>query len=134
VPAARMAAINLIGGVGLAAASEFSFMDAHCMMVDAAIKKRMEICKKDEDGEHWEQREEEDLAFPCRPVFCNELGREVESHIVDHDDCGCTWGCFWSLESLCHRVGRCKGPNMDTNNDMMWPQNDNERRQIKMRF
>jgi hypothetical protein len=95
VPAARMAGIDLIGGVGLATALEYSFMDADCMIVDAAIKKRMESYKKDEDGEYWELRDEEDLAFPCRPLFYNKLGQEVESYILDHNDHGYTWGYFW---------------------------------------
>jgi hypothetical protein len=95
VPAARLEAIKLIGGVGLATASEFSFMDADCMIIDAAIKKRMESYKKDEDGEYWELRDEEVLAFPCRPFFYNKLGQEVESYILDHNDRGYTWGYFW---------------------------------------
>ena len=95
MPATRMAAINLIGGAGLATASEFSFMDADCMIVDAAIKKRMESYKKDEDGEYWELQEEKDLAFSCRPFFYNKLGQEVESYILDHNDHGYTWGYFW---------------------------------------
>jgi hypothetical protein len=95
VPAARMEAINLIGGVGLATASEFSFLDADCMIVDAAIKKRMGSYKKDEDGEYWELRDEEDLVFPCRPFFYNKLGQQVESYILDRNDRGYAWGYFW---------------------------------------
>jgi hypothetical protein len=95
VPAARLEAIKLIGGVGLATASEFSFMDADCMILDAAIKKRMKKYKQDEDGEYWELRDEEDLAFPCRPFFYNKLGQPVESYIIDRNNHGYTWGYFW---------------------------------------
>jgi hypothetical protein len=95
VPAARLGAVNLIGGVGLATTSEFSFMDADCMILDAAIKKRMKKYKQDEDGEYWELRDEEDLAFPCRPFFYNKLGQQVESYIIDRNNHGYTWGYFW---------------------------------------
>ena len=97
VPAARLEAVNLIGGVGLATASEFSFMDADCMILDAAIKKRMKKYKQDEDGEYWELRDEEDIAFPCRlrRFFYNKLGQPVESYIIDRNNHGYTWGYFW---------------------------------------
>jgi hypothetical protein len=59
--------------------------------------------KQDEDREHWELRDEEDLAFPCRPFFYNKLGQEIESYILDHNERGYTWGYFWLVG---RRVGQ----------------------------
>jgi hypothetical protein len=69
-------------------------MDADCMILDAAIKKRKKQYKQDEDGEYWELQDEEFLAFPCCPFFYDKLGRQVESYIIDCNNHGYMWGYF----------------------------------------
>jgi hypothetical protein len=70
------------------------------MILDVAIKKRMKKYKQDKKGEYWELRDEEDIAFLCRPFFCNKLGQQVESYIIDCNNHGYTWGYFWLVG--CH--------------------------------
>lgn len=94
VPKERLQALKLIRGSGVAS-TEFTFIDADCVIVDVTIQKRMKNIKVDENGDYWERRDMEELAFPCRSSFYNKVGREVDSYIFDRNKFGYTWGCFW---------------------------------------
>jgi hypothetical protein len=114
-----MEAINLIGGVSLATAAEVLFLDADCMIVDAAIKNQMASYKKEEDGEYWELGDEEDLLFPCHPFLYNKLGQQVGSYILDCNNQGYAWGYFWLVPSHAGQVAtksrRMGGKRCDSN-------------------
>ena len=85
-----------------------SIKDADCMLLDLAIKKRLEGSRKDANGDFWEIREIIDLPFQCKSSIFNKHRKEIPTYLLRKNDQGYAWGYFWVVAS--HVGQREKGP------------------------
>ena len=78
------------------------------MLLDLAIKKRLEGSRKDANGDFWEIREIIDLPFQCKSSIFNKYRKEIPTYLLRKNDQGYAWGYFWVVAS--HVGQKEKGP------------------------
>ena len=82
--------------------------DADCMLLDLAIKERLEGSRKDSNGDFWEIREVIDLPFQCKNSIFNKHRKEIPTYLLRKNDQGYAWGYFWVVAA--HVGQKDKGP------------------------
>lgn len=90
VPSARIDANRLIGVDSKPTSSFAAFMDSDAMLIQSEIQKRKAAMqyKTDENGDIWELKDSETLAFPCKEVFYDKTGHQIGSYIFEDDGDG----------------------------------------------
>ena len=98
VPRERLDPMELIG-MGNEETTRLGYLDADLMVLDVAIKKRIEAnqCKKDENGDFWEVQEKLLLPFKCCEKLFDKKGNELVNFCMHSNRKGFLWAFFWLL-------------------------------------
>ncbi len=97
VPKERLDAGWLLYGKDVPKDNVFGHSDAHLMVVETEITKRLEVCGlcPDKNGDYWEECEEIQLPFPCNYQLYNKRGAKISTYMIGTNENGFSWGYFW---------------------------------------